>query len=163
MLDLFKAFVAWCLIILGWVVVNELAERREIRKNAESKIKDLRSCLSTLEDLVISFHTSTFCYSSAREIARRMKTLGHECSHLERRFLLTDEWQTRIVAVKASSTLENFEAATHECQKHDSLIIAKIEASFQGFQVLLLKEVERITFEREPFLKTIVRVIRGFY
>lgn len=154
------ALVAWVLVVLGWAVVNDLAAQRDRRKRDEERIDRLRNSLSEIEELALKHHGEGFDEARARSIAKKVKNIGVECSHLERLRVISNEWRFASISVKRAVTMKNFEASTYRARSSSDELLLAVEDAFNRFQVFLMRSLEQKGQEEEPLRKTLWRMVR---
>lgn len=154
------ALIAWFLVVLGWAVVNDLTVQRERRKSDEGKIDLLRKSLDEIEELAVQHHSQEFDEVRARKIAKRVKSIGLECSHLERCNVISSDWRSASIAVKRAITMQNFEKAGHKVKAPSDEIVLVIEEAFGRFQTFLMRTLEQKVGEAEPLRSTLWRILK---
>lgn len=154
--------VAWLLVVLGWAVVAELTGQRERRKAWEARLEAVRTELSSIERLAIEFHCTSFDEEKRSDLVRRLKLLGLECSHLERRTVLTMAWREIVADVRRSSTFDNFLPGSHKPTSVSGELVFHIEQAFDRFRIYLMRAIESKDNEAERLRTTLWRLVKRF-
>lgn len=154
------ALIAWLLVVVGWAVVNDLTVQRERKKSAEEKINDLRKALDEVEELAVQHHIEEFDEARAKKIAKKVRSVSMECSHLERCNIISAGWRTASIAVKRTVTMQNFERKGHRRLPPGDDLIVTLESAFNDFQRFLMRSIEDAVRDAEPLRATLWRIVR---
>ncbi|NJC43841.1 UNVERIFIED_ORG: hypothetical protein FHT06_001080 [Xanthomonas campestris] len=124
-----QQIVTWLLVVVGWLVLSDQAERREIAKSYFSRLQQLREDLKKLEEDGRLFHAGDYDEALAQRVARAERRLSVELSNLKSsgvvRFSLTQE----AIRLRQALTARNFDRSSHEQQSWESGIQLEIAAA----------------------------------
>jgi len=119
-------FITWALVLLGWAVVNELQDFREMRKERLVRVTELRRKLDDFEKTVLAFHTSEFSgnenliiQATLGSIARELKLL-HDCRYIEL------QYENCLITFRVACTQVNFDKTSHQALSYDNLVCLSI-------------------------------------
>ncbi len=114
LLSAMKNVVTWTLVILGWMVVSDQQEDREIRKEAISRLAAFRKEVADLEVLVVAHHTSAWDADRMAHLQRRFGRLGREASLLKALGCFEFRWIEIVRDFKTASLLQNCDVSSHK-------------------------------------------------
>lgn len=129
----------WTLVILGWLVVVDQTEYRELTKIALARIAALRDQLRAIEELAIKFHTSPYEHASSNELARKIKKFSDELMDLKGSGYISQASASCSIDVRKAVTLSNFDQSTHQVLMRRDPIVANIEAIADNTDTQLMR------------------------
>lgn len=118
----------WFLVILGWLVVIDQTEHRELAKVSMARLAALRELLRSIEASAIKFHTTAFDQPTAEELMRSIKKLSEEVADLKRLGVTSVSMDMHLVEVRQAITLKNFDESTHKVLELRSSLVGSIQA-----------------------------------
>lgn len=120
--------LTWGLVVLGWLVVVDQTEYRELTKIALARIAALRDQLRSIEELAIKFHTSPYDQASSRELTRKIKKFSEEMMDLKAASHVSHASASCSIDVRKAVTLENFDQSSHQVLDRRAELVTNIEA-----------------------------------
>jgi hypothetical protein len=151
---------AWFLVVLGWAVANDLAAQRERQKHDLGRLAELRGWLAEVERLGVEYHTNGYAESLRRDVTRKIKQLGIECSHLERGGLLSSEWRGMNNELRRAVTWSNFDQKRTIGAEQTKVTVEAIEGAVDRFQAFMLRSLESRSAQSETLRATLLRILR---
>ncbi|TPG50716.1 hypothetical protein EAH75_04570 [Rhodanobacter glycinis] len=133
--------IAWLTVIIGWVVVSDQQNHRELRKDRSTRLTDLRAEIAGVEQDAIAFHTADTCdREKALALIRRLSHLTREIALLRRCEYLNDDCGEARVLFRQACTGENFDLndATFVKQHTESPVVGSIMAARDGLEELVI-------------------------
>jgi Mg2+ and Co2+ transporter CorA len=120
--------VTWILVIIGWTVINRQHNVRESRKEMRAQLDILRKSVLQVETRAENYHIAE---KHSDEEARKIKVeLTRVANIVDRLQLLNQhEQEHRIIKLRKSITLNNFDSHEHKQLSLDSNLIAKINSA----------------------------------
>ena len=113
--ELLKLILPTCIIIVGWVIVHKLTEKRDIEKSRRdivaNIIDELYDQISTIVEDAESYHTNVRDSSKENNIKRNLQDISIRASSLKD-FIAIDSCQpiwTNLKEFKKSITGQHFE------------------------------------------------------
>lgn len=124
------AFVTWLTVIVGWMVVADQQNYRELRKDRSSRLNDLRSKLLDVEHQAVDFHTAdAFSESGAFILRRELGSLARELTILKDCKFIDMGCLELMVALRQACTEMNDTEVKFQKQVHFSERIGEIMAA----------------------------------
>lgn len=147
-MEIVKVVGAWALVVLGWMIVSDQQEKRELAKNGYTRINALREGLRSLSVKAINHHTNKFDEGDTREIMRALKIFYIEISHLRKHNYLQFSTANDAFAFRQALTGRNFDSGSYVTQPFDSEIVADIELATDSLDRQLLESAHRISCDK---------------
>lgn len=144
--------IPWMIAVVGWGVTHLLSDVRERRKEARSQIDKLYEALAKVQSDARNFHLSAaFDGALAEDLTIRVRGLERQLRRLGS--FNQDDLVPKIIALRRSVTLRNFDSSSFTQQQVGSDILEDIASAVEGME----DEVERqFQFEypaRFPFVR----------
>jgi len=148
--------VPWLISAFGWIVVNRQNNEREKRKELRSRVDAVKKSIDELEVKAVDYHTVSASPEKSAAIKRLLSRVSLELQMLERLGIPTTSRTMRVIALRNSITLSNFDSETYAMvQSGDPLISAIGEAASNLTLGLEAGYSER--YHREPMLTRVRR------
>lgn len=135
-------FITWLLVVIGWAIVSELQDFRELRKDRVSRLGELRKQLAEIEESVLAFHTAEFDGRAVQQIQTGLSAVGRELSFLDKCRYIEGDYQDQLVDFRQACTEKNFDKSSHSALQHDDPVClnimatrAQLDSALIGFQV----------------------------
>lgn len=156
-----KVVITSSTVIIGWMVVSDQQEARELSKSRYTRIYAMRDDLRKIEDAAITYHTSAFDQAKARSLIRSIKTFADELSHLKECGCIKFSTLQDVVSLRQAVTLKNCgSAATFEAQAVDSDFVMEIEAAVGTIDRQLLASAQSVATTPRTLRESVVSVLR---
>lgn len=152
--------VTWVLVVLGWMVVSDQNEQRELSKNGYARIVSVRDDLKLLEKRAVSFHTSSFNSNDMNALARAISKLTKELSLLQKHEFVGLSTSMEAVALRRAMTLTNFEEPSHSKQSAGSPVVQGIEEACDSLDRQLIDTAHALSKRCRRLTDSIVEVVK---
>lgn len=154
-----QVFGTWLLVIVGWVVVSDQTQKREIAKGYLATFTRLRDALSKIEDSATLHHLQAYEASRVRKILRDLSSLGIEVTQLVRRGLIGSGATQLVVDFRSAVTKCNFDSSSYQPQQVDSALLLDIEATKDRFDRVLLESMDIVTYRPISLLASLKGIV----
>jgi len=102
--------LTWATVVLGWAIVSDQQNHRELRKDRSARLSELRDEIAEIEVDAIAFHTSaSFDRAKALALIRRLAVLSREFSFLGKCEYLSGDCSQTQIEFKKACTGTNFD------------------------------------------------------
>lgn len=138
-LDYFQAIAqvgTWVLVVLGWIIVNRQNNKRESRKEVRGQLDQVSELLVELEEMAVEYHTAQ---QQNAKLARSIKHAITRLTNVVHYIGLADarDFNRRIVRLRRTITLKNFDSANHQPVVVDGDFLENISSAAQDLIDLL--------------------------
>lgn len=110
--------VSWCIVIIGWLIINHQHNSRETRKEIRASLVELYKLLDVIEADAFAYHTGAADQALSRKIKRELDQIYARVS-LALAKTITCDCSKEITSFRKSITLENFETANFKKKSPD--------------------------------------------
>lgn len=131
--------LTWGLVILGWLVVVDQTEYRELTKIALGRIAALREQLRSIEELAIKFHTNPYDQATSQELIRKIKKFSEEMMDLKAAGHVSQASVSSTMDVRMAITLKNFDQSSHQVLDRRAELVTTIEAVADSTDTQLMR------------------------
>ena len=150
--------VTWATVIVGWVVVSDLQDYRELRKDRSSRLSDIRVELAAIEKEAVKFHMAAeFDRASAQGLVRRLGSFSRELSMLRLCEYLLSDYAVEFVEFKQACTGTNFDwnPKTFRCQEPGAVLLGEIMVTRDALDDLIVASLTRTLTSSKSVLASI--------
>jgi hypothetical protein len=158
--QLASSVVAWFLVVIGWLVVSDQQDKREISKNAYSRLLSMRSELEIIEKEAVTHHTSAYSLDRVRLILRKVAMISGEVSHLRRLGFLEPSCVTAILRFRSAITLHNFDQSSYQALGLSDQRVTEIEVRRDEVAKELLEAEFRVVSRPRTLRKSVIEAVR---
>lgn len=147
-MDIFWGFVqqvvTWFLVVMGWLVLSDQAERREVTKSYFGRLQELRKELRSLEELSRGFHAEAYNEVKAQQVARAERHLSLELNNLKAKEIVPFSLTQEVIRLRQALTSRNFDSSSHSVQPWSSEIQLEIASAVDSVDRALFNAAHRI-------------------
>lgn len=127
-------------VVIGWIVVSDQQEARELAKSRYARLYALRDELKKIEVEALKYHMGSFDRIISRSLMRSIKSLSDELSHLKECGCVGVGTMNDVASFRRSVTLKNCDSQLNFVrQSADSELVVEIEASVATLDRQLLR------------------------
>jgi hypothetical protein len=154
--------VTWLTVIIGWMVVADQQNFRELRKDRASRLNDLRDDLLEIEAQAIAFHTAeSFGGAEALSLRRELGTVSRELSVLKECRFVETACEEAVIALRQACTDSNQDEKSFVQQEHFSECTGRIMAAREELDDLLVKSLTDALIANKPIGDSLQDVFRA--
>ncbi|EKT4070875.1 hypothetical protein [Stenotrophomonas maltophilia] len=140
-----KIFLTSSLVVLGWMVVSDQQEARELAKSRYTRLYAIRDELRKIESSAIEYHTTKFDLAKARSLTKSIKTISDELAYLRECGCIAFSTSQDVFDLRRSITLNNCDSeSSYVAQDLDSKMIVEIEAAVASIDRQILKAAQSV-------------------
>lgn len=118
--------VTWVLVVVGWLVVFDQNNYREVTKSVVKRIGELRVLLREIEAKAFQFHTENYDQRAAEELLRLLKRFSDELADLRAHEQVAGSVSNRSSELRRAITLKNFDQSSFAPVASDDELIGTI-------------------------------------
>jgi hypothetical protein len=148
-------------VILGWVVVSNLQDYRELRKDRVARVSEVRKRLHEFEQEALDFHTSEFQMQKVLSVVGSLSTLGRELHFLQACEYIAFEYQEPFVALRKACTNLNFDKQGHQVLDHADPLCLVIRSARDTLDAALMEAQIAAARDGRTPTDVVVSVVRG--
>jgi hypothetical protein len=156
MAQFFWALITWLTVIVGWMVVADQQNYRELRKDRASRLNDIRDDLLAIEQDAVAFHTADeFSAPTAIALRRALGSLSRELTILGTCNFVEPAWSDSVIALRQACTASNQDANTFKQQDNFSETIGAIMAAKEDLDDLLVASLTEALLSNKPIQQSL--------
>lgn len=147
----FWGLVTWVTVIIGWMVVADQQNYRELRKDRAARLNDIRQILLKIEEDAVSFHTAAeFSGASAFALRRGIGTLSRELTILGNCKFIESSWYDLVIALRQACTETSQDEKSFEHVDHFSDRVGTIMVAREDLDDLLVVALTQALLSNKP-------------
>lgn len=147
----FWGIVTWLTVIVGWMVVADQQNYRELRKDRAARLNDIRAALLKIEEDAVSFHTAPeFSMASAFALRRGIGTLSRELTMLGDCKFIESSWSGLMIALRQSCTQTSQDERSFKQVDHFSARVGDIMVAREDLDDLLVAALTQALLGHKP-------------
>ncbi|WP_155760574.1 hypothetical protein [Stenotrophomonas maltophilia] len=156
-----KVILTSTLVVLGWMVVSDQQEARELAKSRYARLYAIRDELRKIEISAVEYHTSKFDLAKARSLTKSIKTVSDELAYLRECGGIAFSTSQDVFDLRRSITLSNCDSeASYVAQDLDSKMITEIEAAVASIDRQILKAAQSVATTPRTLRASILETLK---